>query len=58
MKQKIFDAYNYLIESNDVVVDLGANVGFFTHYASQKSKKVIAVEGGDALFSCLVKNTY
>ena len=54
----IYEMDGCVIESNDVVVDLGANVGFFTHYASQKSKKVIAVEGGDALFSCLVKNTY
>ena len=47
-----------VIDKNDVVVDLGANVGFFTNYASQKCKKVISIEGGDALFSCLVKNTY
>jgi FkbM family methyltransferase len=54
----IYEMDACIIEPNDIVVDLGANVGFFTHYASQKSKRVIAVEGGNALFSCLMKNTY
>ena len=54
----IYEMDGCVIDKNDVVVDLGANVGFFTNYASQKCKKVISIEGGDALFSCLVKNTY
>lgn len=54
----IYEMFDCIIDKDDVVVDLGANVGFFTEYAAKKSKKVIAVEGGDALFSCLVKNTY
>jgi FkbM family methyltransferase len=54
----IYEMDSCVIDENDVVVDLGANVGFFTNYASQKCKKVISIEGGDALFSCLVKNTY
>jgi 23S rRNA U2552 (ribose-2'-O)-methylase RlmE/FtsJ len=54
----IYEMSDCIINKDDVVVDLGANVGFFTNYASHKCKKVISVEGGDAFFSCLVKNTY
>ena len=54
----VYEMDRCLINKDDIVVDLGANVGFFTHHAAQKCKKVISIEGGDALFSCLVKNTY
>jgi len=54
----IYEMQNVFIEKNDVVVDLGANVGLFTDYAAKKCKKVIAVEGSAQHFSCLVKNTY
>lgn len=54
----IYEMRGVSIEPNDVVVDLGANVGLFTNYAALKCKKVIAVEGGIQQFSCLVKNTY
>lgn len=53
----IYELSDCLIKENDVVVDLGANVGFFTYYAATKSKNVISVEGSPELFSCLVKNT-
>lgn len=46
------------IEKNDIVVDLGSNIGLFTRYAAEKSKKVISIEGSPEHFSCLVKNTY
>jgi FkbM family methyltransferase len=53
----IYEPNYHLIEDGDVVVDLGANVGFFTDYAARKASKVIAVEAGPEMFSCLVKNT-
>ena len=40
----IYEMDSCVIDENDVVVDLGANVGFFTNYASQKCKKVISIE--------------
>lgn len=46
------------IEKNDIVVDLGSNIGLFTRYAAEKSKKVISIEGSPEHFSCLIKNTH
>ena len=54
----IYEMERCILEPDDIVVDLGANVGFFTDYAANKCKKVISVEGGDALFGCLIRNTY
>jgi len=53
----IYEMGDVFIEPNDVVVDLGANVGLFTDYAAKKCQKIIAVEGAAQQFSCLVKNT-
>jgi len=53
----IYEMWGCKLEPNDVVVDLGANVGFFTHLAATKSKKVIAIDGAYEIFSCLVENT-
>jgi len=53
----IYEMDNCIIQPHDVVVDLGAHVGFFTDYASKKCKKVISVEGGDGFFACLIYNT-
>lgn len=53
----IYEMDKCILEKDDVVVDLGANVGFFTDYAASKAKKVIAIEGSPEIFSCLVKNT-
>jgi 23S rRNA U2552 (ribose-2'-O)-methylase RlmE/FtsJ len=54
----IYERDNCIIEPDDVVVDLGANVGFFSDYAAKKCKRIISVEGGDGFFACLIKNTY
>ena len=54
----VYEMERCILEPDDIVVDLGANVGFFTDYAAKKCKKVISVEGGDALFACLIRNTY
>lgn len=53
----IYEMNKCIIEENDTVVDLGANVGFFSNYAAKKCKKLISVEGSPELYSCLVKNT-
>ena len=54
----IYEMDRCILEPDDIVLDLGANVGFFTDYAAKKCKKVISVEGGDAFFACLIHNTY
>jgi len=44
---------------NDVVIDVGANIGYFTIYASRKVGKdglVIALEPMDEAYDCLMKN--
>lgn len=53
----VYERHECVLNEDDVVVDLGAHVGFFTNYAASKCKKVIAVEGSSEYFSCLVKNT-
>lgn len=53
----IYEMSNSIIEPDDIVVDLGANIGLFTRLASLKSKRVISVEGSPEFFSCLVENT-
>jgi len=53
----IYEMWDCTIQPNDVVVDLGANVGFFTCLAAKKAKEVISIEGGHELFSCLIQNT-
>lgn len=53
----IYEMDKCILQKDDIVVDLGANVGFFTNYAASKTKKVIAIEGSPEIFSCLVKNT-
>jgi len=44
-------------EKDDVVVDLGANIGMFTLFASNKVKKVYSIEPLPDTYECLVKNT-
>ena len=53
----IYEMGKCLINENDIVVDLGANVGFFSNFAAKKCKKLISVEGSPEMFSCLVRNT-
>lgn len=48
---------NLTIDQNDIVVDLGANVGVFTIYASQFTNgPIVAVEPEAENYSCLVRN--
>jgi hypothetical protein len=53
----IYEMWSCEIEPDDIVVDLGANVGFFTNLAAKKSKEVIAIDGAYEVFSCLIENT-
>jgi FkbM family methyltransferase len=49
----------FIPQPNDVVIDVGANIGYFTIYASRKIGKdglVIALEPMDEAYDCLIKN--
>jgi len=49
----------FIPRPNDVVIDVGANIGYFTIYASRKVGKdglVIALEPMDEAYNCLMKN--
>lgn len=52
----IYERWDCVIKPNDVVVDLGANVGFFTTHAAKLARRVIAVEACPEIYSCLVEN--
>lgn len=46
------------VEENDVVVDIGANIGFFSVYSSQfKPKKIICLEPDIKSYITLLENT-
>lgn len=53
----VYEMFDCIVEPDDIVVDLGANIGLFTNKVANTAKKVIAVEGAPEIFSCLVKNT-
>lgn len=53
----VYEMWDCTLQPNDVVVDLGASVGFFAHKASGIASKVIAIDGSPENFSCLVQNT-
>lgn len=55
-KNCIYEMWDCVVKDADVVLDLGANCGFFTHLASKRAQKVIAVDGSPEAFSCLVEN--
>lgn len=53
-----YEMYDILINAGDIVVDLGANLGFFTKKAALTASRVISVEASPEHFSCLVENTH
>ena len=53
-----YEMFDNIIRPGDIVVDLGANIGFFTRKAAKTAGKVIAVEASPEHFSCLVENTH
>jgi hypothetical protein len=52
----IYEMWDCTLKPGDVVLDLGANCGFFTSKAAQVASKVIAVDGSPESYSCLVEN--
>jgi FkbM family methyltransferase len=44
-------------QKNDVVVDVGANIGVFALWAARRGAAVTSYEPGPETFDCLVKNT-
>jgi hypothetical protein len=52
----IYEMWDCLLQPGDVVLDLGANCGFFTDKAAKVASKVIAVDGSPESYSCLVEN--
>lgn len=52
----IYEMWDCQLNDGDVVVDLGANVGFFSVKASDKASRIISVDGSPESYSCLVEN--
>ena len=52
----IYEMWDCLVKPGDVIVDIGANVGFFTDKYASIASKVIAVDGSPEAYSCLVEN--
>jgi len=52
-----YDRYGLEIKENDIVLDLGANVGAFTIYCVKKKAKIFAFESDLKYFECLEVNT-
>jgi hypothetical protein len=52
----IYEMWDCKINPNDIVVDLGANSGFFTVKSAEIASKVISVDGSPESYSCLVEN--
>ena len=53
----IYEMWDCRMKEEDIVVDLGASIGFFSKKAAQIASHVIAVDGSPENFSCLVENT-
>ena len=53
-----YDRYGAKVESGDVVIDCGAFVGMFSHFAMLKgAKQVYSIESNKSHYDCLVENT-
>lgn len=53
-----YERYGTHITSNDVVLDVGANIGLFAYRAELRgARKIYSFEPIDKTFRCLVKNT-
>jgi FkbM family methyltransferase len=55
-RQVYFALPGFTLKPEDVVVDLGANVGVFTTLAARLGKKVIAVEAQSGFIDCIYSN--
>lgn len=55
---KIYDEYGISVDPGDVVVDIGANYGFFSIYAWKKgASKIYSLEPFPSTVECLAENT-
>ncbi len=55
---KIYDEYGVSVEPNDLVVDIGANYGFFSIHAWKKgASKIYSLEPFPSTLECLTENT-
>ncbi len=52
----IYEMWDCVLKPNDIVVDIGSNVGFFSVKASKLASKVISIDGSPEVYSCLVEN--
>ena len=52
----IYEMWDCKVKEGDVVVDLGANLGFFSSRAAESASRVIAIDGSPEAYSCLVEN--
>jgi len=52
----VYEMWDCVLNQNDIVVDLGANSGFFSVKSAELASKVIAVDGSPEAYSCLVEN--
>ena len=53
-----YDRHGARVEAGDVVIDFGAFIGMFTHFALGKgAKQVYSVESEQSHYDCLVENT-
>ena len=56
--EKEYDRYGSKVEPGDVVIDFGAFIGMFSHFALTKgAKHVYAVEAEESHYNCLKENT-
>jgi len=54
---RAYQVTNIKIDSTDVIVDIGANVGEFSVWAARKGAKVYSFEVDPIALNCLIKNT-
>jgi FkbM family methyltransferase len=54
--ERDYDVPHMPIREGDVVIDIGANHGFFACYAAQQGARVLAFEPNPSVFQRLVKN--
>lgn len=49
--------FKLIMREGDVIVDAGANLGYFTQLFAKKAKTVVAIEPVEETMNCLVNNT-
>jgi FkbM family methyltransferase len=52
----IYEMWDCVLREDDIVLDMGANIGFFTLHAAEKASCVYSIDGSPEVYSCLVEN--